>query len=1067
MSQQLRIALTLAAALLTPVCQCGATESNGQADQPLPSVKPRVRLQHNDGLFAVALTPDGKLLATGDENSAIHLWDVTSGKSLKVLTGHEGDVVDLDIDRGGSRLASAGHDGIRLWQLPSGAFERQLATKRGSTIWIRFAPDGHTLATGGSASDPIQIWDVASGQELPSLPSDSNGSRCAAFSPDGRKLAASYSINVNRGEIRIWDIATRQESSRFSAHDGEVRKIAFTPDGIGMITADISGEVVIWNSKSGGPLSIRLPDHNGEITALAVSHDGSILSMAGRAEQTARCWELATGKELSRLEGHKAVIKSIALSADGTFAVSAGFDGAALVWPTIPNLDVPQANPSRNPVTLGDAENEWDRLAGDDALAARQAIKRLRRHPTIAIPLAQTRIRPLDSSQHKRIATAIDSLNDKDVAARHRASDELIQFGDLAEIAVRTARANHFALTFRQRLDVVLDAIQKQPVSTTKRMNLRGIQLLEQIGDAEAVKLLMELAQGAENDICTIAATSALDRLGQQPPKRESLNHQIEDRNHKTSFESIQGSQESSEVSNFHVDSDAIDLAAQIDRMIDEDCKATNSIQAPLADDFEWLRRVTLDLTGRIPLAYQIQDFIDDVASDKRQRLIDRLIESPQYIERQTDVWQTILMGPYRLDQPFTRSQTLRPAMERWLHASFKENQGYDQIVRSLLTTPFFDERLESKQRQSNEAGMNPLGFFFRQDSLSPEVLGGETSRVFLGVKLECAQCHDHPFADWKRQQFWEFAAFFSGVRASSPSQDLLVVLHGDDPEQATLKLPDGDVVVTTRFLNGDEPKRRSGVSTRELLAEWVTAPSNPYFARTAVNRVWAEFFGSGLVEPLDDLNLSTTSGRKELIDLIAGRFVQRKFDLKFLARTIALTKTYQRTSRLTHDSQREESRLAKMTVRSLTGEQIHRSLIQASAYEKNTVPFNEERRQQWFGSMGRVDLVRRFSDSELRARTETSLIDALYLMNGPVVENLLRPRADETLSNVILDEQSNLASRIDALYLATLSRYPRPDETVQLLEFLERHKAADKLRSGWADVFWALLNSGEFLSNH
>lgn len=1055
------IAATFATTLYLPDLSGSEKASN----QGVPALKPRIRLSHDEGLFAIVLTPDGRTVVTGGQDSNIHLWNATNGQKKCVLSGHEGNVVDLAIDRDGNRLASVGYDGIRLWHLPTATFERLLPVKRGSITWIRFAPDGRTLASGALTREiPIQLWDAATGQELAPLPLESAGSRCAAFSPDGRKIVASNSMNTRVGQIKIWDLATRQSGKRISVHRNDVRRVEFTPDGKGIITADLAGQVVVWNSESGGPLSIRIPDHQGEIAALAVSRDGSTLGTSSRGEKLIRCWELATGKELSRLEGHKDVIKSIAFSTNGTIAVSAGFDGTALIWRTVPSGN---AVGDSGKLTLADGEALWTSIAGDDALSARQAIDRLAKSSEIAVRLASSRLRPLSQSDHERIEQRVEDLDHTDVAIRRDAMDELMEFGDLAELSLRKARANRWLLMFRQRVDVVLEAIQKQPASAIKRTNLRGIQLLEQIGDAKAVELLAKLAGGTEDDVCTIAAIASLQRLGKLDIGIASSNRSFDSSDQATSISSFRQNPSSGDNERSQVDAGAVSLAAEIDRLIEADWQGDAKVEAPIADDFEWIRRVTLDLTGRIPLAYEVQDFVDDRSTDKRQQLIDRLIESPEYVERQIRIWRMILVGSFRIDERFTRSKSLVPAMERWLNESFKNNRSYDQIVHSLLTTPIVDERQETYQRQSTEVGTNPLGFYFRQDDLSPEVVAGEVSRVFLGVKLECARCHDHPFADWKRQQFWEFAAFFSGIRASKPSDTLFPMLHGEDPDQAALKLPESNEVVTTHFFDGTEPQRRAGVSTRQLLADWMTSPDNPYFARTVVNRVWAEFFGAGLVEPVDDLNVGKASGRQELIDLIARRFVARKYDLKFLNHAIALTRAYQRTSRLTHDGQQREYRLAKFPVRSLTGEQIYDSLICAAASDRHIPPMNEAHKQQMFGMSSHNDLVRRFSDVGPRSQTETSLVDALFLMNGPFINKRLQPLTDETLDVLVTDTQSTLDAKLDALFLATLSRYPQPDEAVRMKEFLQRSGTESDLKSQFADAFWALLNSSEFLSNH
>ena len=1045
----------------------------------VPSLAAKTKMTQDEGIFAVGMTPDGHLVATGDQNSMVRLWDARTGVKTADLTGHEGDIVCLDIDRDGQRLATIGFDGIRIWRLPSGELERLLPTKRGTTSWIKFAPDGLTLASGGSAADvPIQIWDVVTGHELPQLPANSTGARCAAFSPDGRRLVAGYMNSVGTGEICFWDIPRRQLLTRSNAHRGEVRKLEFINDGQGIISADTSGQIVVWDAHSGGPFSFRLPDHEGEITAMAVTHDGALLATSSRNDRIVHVWELATGEEISRFSGHQSIVKSIVFSADGRIGVSGGFDAVVFAWELFPELRLQDATSTQ--ISERDAELQWVELSGSHAIAAQRAIAHLANHPPLAIELVASHLQQMTQFHRNQLDVSIANLNHVDGDIRQQAIRDLEDTGDLAEIALRRTRKQISSLIYRQRLDAVLRTIQQQPCSPTKRAIVRSVQLLERIGNSDAARVLTELAQGAADDLCATVASGALRRINRRSNGATSLTvnerSAIEFGGSNTSTakaspdaELVTRSHQKHDAASVTIDSDALAVAAEIDKLIEAGWKKADIVPAPLADDAEWIRRATLDLIGRIPLAYEVLDFVDETSPDKRSRLIERLLGSPEYVQHQVNIWRDMLLGHPVKISIFTLAKVmnLRVPMERWLETCLQDNLGYDTIVRTLLTIELPNEKENLSATDFKAYPSGPLGYYFRQDDLAPAVLAGDCSRLFLGIKLECAKCHDHPFADWKQEQFWQFAAFFSGVRSTPRDGNSTLTIEGEDPEKNSLQIPDIDKTVATRFLDGREPQRRPGISSRKLLAEWITSPENPYFARAAVNRIWAEFFGAGLAEPLDDVNDGTASGHLELLDLLARRFQEKKFDLKFLARAIVLSQAYQRTSRLTQNSQRETGTLSKMPVRSLSAEQLYESLVRASSYGQFTVPLKRNWRFFSSGMPNRAEFLRHFGELGPRTETETSMLDALFLMNGELLEILLHPRADETLSDVVNENRISVAEKIEFLYLSALSRRPRLDETERMIHYVESRTSSTERGEPFADIFWSLINSSEFMTNH
>jgi hypothetical protein len=493
--------------------------------------------------------------------------------------------------------------------------------------------------------------------------------------------------------------------------------------------------------------------------------------------------------------------------------------------------------------------------------------------------------------------------------------------------------------------------------------------------------------------------------------------------------------------------SDVEVLAAKIDELVAQRWKANKVKPALLADDAEFLRRVSLDLTGRIPRVAEVRSFLDDVKQGKRQRLIERLLETPQFVQHFANYWRAQM-----LPQGNQQVQFQAPNFEKWLHKKIKENAAYDKLVRELLT---FETNPQAGRRPPvNQFGETPFAFYTANEQ-KPENLAASASRLFLGVKLECAQCHKHPFAKWTKEQFWEFAAFFSEVRPAffAPGRQPVPVKRGE------IKMPGTDKIVKARFLDGKVPQWNKDDSARSTLVDWMTSAQNPYFAQTSVNNLWAYFFGVGLIEPIDEPENNPPS-HPELLKELSSQFVAHQYDVKFLIRAITSSKAYQLSSAVTHPSQKDERLFARMSVKGMSPEQIYDSLAQAVSLPQ---------RANVRGGVGtpRAEFLARFASTDKRTERQTSILQALALMNGKFIADATSLDRSATLAAVADAPFMNTAQKIETLFLATLTRKPRADEASKLATYVNSGGARQDARAALADVFWALLNSPEFILNH
>jgi hypothetical protein len=322
---------------------------------------------------------------------------------------------------------------------------------------------------------------------------------------------------------------------------------------------------------------------------------------------------------------------------------------------------------------------------------------------------------------------------------------------------------------------------------------------------------------------------------------------------------------------------------------------------------------------------------------------------------------------------------------------------------------------------------------------------------------LECAQCHDHPLDKWTRKQFWEYAAFFSGLQSANNLFDPVK----EAADRREIKIPGTDKTVGARLLDGTEPAWSPGTTTRATLADWVTASKNPFFARTIANRLWAHFFGIGILEPVDEPGEDNPPSHPELLAELARQLVAHNFDLKFLIRAIVLSRTYQLTSVATEPGQKDPRLFARMAVKGLSPEQLFDSLAQATGYREKAVTGRQVGRP---GRTARAEFLARFASQDKRTEMQTSILQALLLMNGNFIADATSIDRSEVLAATIeAPFLKDSSARIEALYLATLSRKPRPEELTGLVQ----HVAQEDSKKALADIFWSLLNSSEFLLNH
>ena len=467
-----------------------------------------------------------------------------------------------------------------------------------------------------------------------------------------------------------------------------------------------------------------------------------------------------------------------------------------------------------------------------------------------------------------------------------------------------------------------------------------------------------------------------------------------------------------------------------------------------LADDATFLRRVYLDTIGTLPTVAEARAFLDDADPAKRATLIDRLFERDEYADYHAIRWADIL----RVDKDRVTPQGA-VAMTRWLRRQFKDNTPYDRFVRDIVTA------------RGNTLAESAAAFY--QVHNKPEHAARSVSQVFLGVRIECAQCHHHPFERWGQTDYFAFSGFFTGIgrKGSLGGGQKIFSQAGKD-----LQHPRTKETVATAGLGAEPAELPEGTDRRQVLADWMTSPDNPFLARMIVNRLWAHYFGRGLVEPIDDMRATNPATNEPLLEELSKFLIDNRFDLRALTRVMLNSRLYQLSAVPNDTNELDDQNFSRAAWKAMPAEVLLDAFCQATEIPEkfNGWPEGYRAIQVWdnrhpayffrvFGKPQRVSVC------ECERGNEPSIAQALHLMNSEESVRKIRHRdgrAARLAGSQLADDQL-----IEELYLATLSRRPSDKEIALMRQAFE--ESSGNRRAATEDVLWTLLNTREFVYNH
>jgi hypothetical protein len=498
----------------------------------------------------------------------------------------------------------------------------------------------------------------------------------------------------------------------------------------------------------------------------------------------------------------------------------------------------------------------------------------------------------------------------------------------------------------------------------------------------------------------------------------------------------------------------ALPVHNEIDRLVYQRLQKLGHLPSEGCTDAEFLRRASLDAIGTLPTAEETMAFLEDKSPDKRAKLIDRLLDHPAWADHWAVKWGDLVRGnPSRVG--------VKPVflMDQWLRDVFRQNKPYDQFVRELLTA----------QGSTHKSG--PPALF--RDKRTPEDASGFVSQVFLGVRLECAKCHHHPSEKWDQKDYYQFAAFFSGTRRKG--QGISAPISGE-PEyiwatsSVAMKHPVTGEDLKPRAPDGPEATIPADRDPRAVLVDWMVQPENPLFARAAVNRVWAQFFGRGIVDPVDDFRASNPPSNEPLLDWLAKDFVAHQYDLKHLMRTILRSHTYQLSSAANETNVGDTKNFSRSYRRRLPAEVLLDAVAQVTGTRDNFTGLPEGSRalQTWNHKLN-SDFMDAFgrpnSSAECPCERDArpSMVQALHLMNSTALNAKIT--SSEGRARLLAAGKATEDEIITDLYLSAYNRRPTDEERALAKKAFTAKDATRQ--SATEDILWALLNSAEFVFNH
>jgi len=1020
------------------------------------------------------------------------------GKRLAIGRGKEIEVYELTEKDANRTSAWTGHqDEIR------------------SLSW---SPDGKFLVSGGFGR--IIVWNADSGKKTKVIEKGLSGRVTAlTFAEKGKWLVAADGEPTVAGRLVTFDAKDWSRTQTIRAHDDSIYALSTSPDGKLVASASADKLVKLWKA---GDWSFEgtLEGHTEQVLAVAFDPSGERIATAG-ADASVKAWRVKTLKEFSTFSGRNAKLAKTDLiwklnptkekpDKEDDWIVATDEAGAPRLFTELVEHEGAQTS-------TGAKERAWPNGdAGHTTAAFSAATKQVATGDVKGV----VTLRDLTGKETKRLEVIPEPEKEAQPLSPISFRNDVLPILNRAGCASGNCHAkaggrNGFQLSIfsfdpkSDHREIVQDARGRRvmPAAPDESLLLRkAMKVIDHEGGkrfekgSEFHKALSNwIAQGAPYSIPdepSLEGITASPAKGQYE-KGQKVNLKVLARysdgskrevSHLASYQSnddgkatvdenglVTLGRESGEgvVVIRYVDEVAVVRLAipvekllpsnaysglpvhnEIDRLVYQRHKAMGLLVSEPCTDAEFIRRASLDTVGKLPNAQRTRKFLASEDNDKRRKLIDELLTDPEW----ADYWATKFGDLLR---PNTQRVGVKPVflMDRWIRKKLRENTSYDQFVRELL----------SAEGSTHEYG--PVAFY--RHKREPADAGAFVSRIFLGVRLECAQCHHHPNEKWGQDDYFQMAAFFGSMKRKGQGISAPIsgepeywwfqpggtVKHPVSGETMRLKPPDGPVIETP---DGKDP--------RKALLDWMLAPENPFFTQAIANRIWGEFFGVGIVHPVDDFRSSNPPTNDVLLQWLAKDFANHGHDLKHLMRRILNSRVYQASSIPNETNTRDHDNFARSLRRRLPAEVMADAVTQAVGIADTFQGLHPRARAMtvWNTTMNSLFLdVFGRPDASAEAPCERdpspTIGQSLHIMNSEQLSKRLAHKDGRAAS--LAESKLTPNEIVEEIYLSLYARFPDEKEKTIALAVFAREGASRKTAA--EDLIWALLNTPEFVLNH
>ncbi len=1034
-------------------------------------------------VLAMALSPDGTRLAAGCRNE-VAVFDVTpAALTFRArASAHLEAVQSIEWTPDGKSLISGAFRRVVIWSADSLTQRREITTGLTDRITaLRVLPDGsRALLADGQVTENgiVRVLDLTSGQIERSWRAHEDTIFAMALTADGKTLATAGGDRF----VRMWDVATGTESAKLEAHTTQVLSLAFNPDSTQLVTGGADRSLKVWDVKT-RENTIALANKTTAFNALtwsaggpaifAVTDDGALLRYTDmKAHTGAQSSETGNERQLGKAES---ALCCLTATGNGERIFAGSSEGRILGWDKegklLDNIDVTAAMPAvanaapapENPGAVTPAAVKQVSFVRDvlpvlgkagcnagacHAKADGQNGFRLSvfsfdpraDYHSMVTAARGRRVFPSDPPESLLLLKATQSMP-------HEGGE---RFARNSEAWRTLAEWIGSGMTYSYDGAPALAGVEVEPKERPYHK-----------GESQHLKVSARYSDGSVRDVTDLATFSSNDK-------------QIVNVSEDGTLAVEQASGQAVVVARYMGMVAASRVLVPTDKLLAEDAynglpvnnfidekayarfRQLGLLPSAPCSDAEFLRRASLDAIGLLPAVEEARAFIAESDPQKRARAIDRLLQHPAYADHWAAKWADLLRP--NPDRVGVKSVYV---LDQWLRESFRQNKPYDQFVREILLT------------QGNTHRYGPAVIY--RDRREPAELTTMFSQLFLGVRLDCARCHHHPNEKWSQEDFYRMAAFFAplqpkggGISApiSGGNETFFVIAGG------TIKHPVTGEIMKPQPPDGPPAAVAEKADPRLALADWMTNPANPLFAKAVVNRIWSHYFGKGIVDPVDDFRLSNPASNPELLDALAQELVRSRFDLKALMRAIMTSHLYQLSSEPNESNTADTRNFARSYRRRLSAESMADAITDITGLPTKYPGLPEGSRavHAWtykvdsrtMDAFGRPNSS---SDCPCERNLKPAIGQALHLMNSNELHAKLTSTDARSRVQRLATGGASPRDIVTELYFACYSRLPSDDE-VQIATAAFSDDPAARRRA-IEDVLWALLNSAEFVFNH